>query len=598
MAVIDLKMAVQIDMEQLDKLQEKMKKTDEIFLKKIEKATTILPKGAEKVNHAWLQMVSKVGVYVDKLVENIKKGFDQICSKMDEMKEILSGIRQDLGGLEESISFGTLIESTITAIGAILTIGSAFVTLKGSAAAALASIGSALGSLLLLLGEGALIVGTFLAAFKLTDWILEITGARKYIDDFMFWIVDNFLSIKDEIVDAINYLVDYPEERLNVFKQFMVNALDSIVGGIKTAFNKIWEFLLSKPQWSIDLVESIKGFFVDTWESISKSFTEGLSSAWGAVEAFFNKSIAWIKSVFDISDFIKGVGSQIINKLKEGASEAWDKTKKFFENKVNWVKELWQFRKSPPFSIIYGYGTGFMEAFCQGIIDKTPLLESTLDSVAAKAEASLQIPVEAFASGSLTSGLGISADISATLDPIKDQFNDVYDHFGKVEQDAHDKSLTGWKDWGSSLTSFLDQLFKTNITAAYQTLKSGFSDLFSIFKGGGAASQGGLLGGLLDGASAEDGGLAAGGEASLSKGGGMLSKIGAALGPIGQIASVVMQIPQIVKQVWASIKDFAKSIASLFGGIGRDIKGLIKYVCYRNYTNFLYKRCCFSFAML
>jgi hypothetical protein len=81
MSIIDLKMVVEVDMEQLDKLREKMKQTDELFLKKIEKATTILPKGVEKVDHAWLQMVSKVGVYVDKLVEYIKRGFDQICYK-------------------------------------------------------------------------------------------------------------------------------------------------------------------------------------------------------------------------------------------------------------------------------------------------------------------------------------------------------------------------------------------------------------------------------------------------------------------------------------------------------------------------------------
>ena len=54
----------------------------------------------------------------------------------------------------------------------------------------------------------------------------------------------------------------------------------------------------------------------------------------------------------------------------------------------------------------------------------------------------------------------------------------------------------------------------------------------------------------------------------------MLSKIGAALGPYGKIASVIMQIPQIVKQVWASIKNFAKELASLFGGIGNFIKNI------------------------
>jgi hypothetical protein len=87
MAVIDLTMAVEVDTEQLDKLQEKMKQTDEVFLKKIEKATSILPKGAEKVNHAWLQMVSKVGVYVDKFLKLMKRGFGQVCRKICNAKQ-------------------------------------------------------------------------------------------------------------------------------------------------------------------------------------------------------------------------------------------------------------------------------------------------------------------------------------------------------------------------------------------------------------------------------------------------------------------------------------------------------------------------------
>jgi hypothetical protein len=518
MAVIDLQMAVEVDTEQLDKLQEKMKQTDELFLKKIEKATTILPKGVEKVNHAWLQMMSKVGVYVDKFIDNIRSGIEIICSKMDEMKEILSGIRQDLGGLEEALNRSTLIQffttvgatifsvsaTLLTAKGSIAVLGAVFAELGSFAGAALASIGSALGPLLLLLGEGALIVGTFLAAFKFTDWILEITGARKYIDDFMFWIVDNFLSIKDEIVDAINYLVDYPEERLNVLKQFMVNVLDSIVGGIKTAFDKVWKFLTSKPQWSVDLVESIKSFFVDTWESISKSFTEGLSSAWGAVETFFNKNIAWIKSVFDISDFIKGIGKQIIDKFKQGLSDGWEGAKDFFtKNVVNWLRGKLQLSNSPPFTIPYECGLGIMAAYSKGMKENLPLLESTLNEINTKVETGLQNP---------------EVDMNQWfLDNIP--YERDYSNLALLPPVASNK--TG-----------IDQS---------QTKKGG---------GEGAAKDSGFFGGLW--------------------------------------SSFKSAVDDLKKQF--GFGGGKGLLGNLFGGIGRDIKGLIKYVCYRNYTNFLYKQ--------
>ncbi len=459
---IDLRFTVELDTKQLEEVKKKMEKADAEFLKKIEKATTILPKGIEKVDHAWLQMVSKVGVYVDKLVKHIRSGIELICMKIDEMKTIMESISGDLAGLEESISFGTLIESTITAIGAILTIGSAFVALKGSVAAALASIGSALSPFLLLLGKAALVVGVFVAAFKLTDWILEITGARKYIDDFMFWIVDNFISIKDEIVDAINYLVDYPAERLYVFKEY---------------------------------------------------------------------------------------GKNVINYLKEGLLSAWGGIKNVINDKVDWIKDKLQFRKSPPFSIIYGYGLGFMEAFCQGIMDKTPLLESTLDAVATKAEANLQIPVEAFASGSLTSGLGLSAGAGAVLMPLKDDFKNFYDDITSFEKDAQQKSLTGWKFWADSIIDFFSSIHG-GIKGTYESLKTGFTDIFNIFQGPQVSPD--FVGPVQEQ--------------------GLFSKIGAALGPIGSVTGVIMQIPQIIKQVWSSIKDFAKSIAGLFGWMSEEEK--------------------------
>jgi hypothetical protein len=50
-----------------------------------------LPKGIEKVDHAWLQMVSKVGVYVDNLVEHLREIVDVINKEINP-KAILSCI--------------------------------------------------------------------------------------------------------------------------------------------------------------------------------------------------------------------------------------------------------------------------------------------------------------------------------------------------------------------------------------------------------------------------------------------------------------------------------------------------------------------------
>jgi len=451
-------MAVEVDMEQLDKLQEKMKQTDELFLKKMEKATTILPKGVEKVDHAWLKMVSKVGVYVDKLIQHTRSGIELICSKMDEMKNILSGIRDDLAEIEKAIDKGTLVQGFITLTASVLSVSATFLTAKGSVVA----FAAALSPLLLLLGKGALIVGTFIAALKFTDWILEITGARKYIDDFMFWVVDKFINIKDEIVEGINYLVDYPAERLYVFKEYGKNVINY--------------------------------------------FREGLLSAWGGVKNLIN-------------------------------------------DKVDWLKDKLQFRKSPPFSIIYGYGLRFMEAFCQGIMDKTPLLESTLDTVAAKAEAILQIPVEALATGSLSKSSGLSAGAGSVLMPLKDDFKNFYHDITSFEKDAQQKSLTGWKFWADSIIDFFSSIHG-GIQGTYESLKGGFSDIFNIFKGPQVSPD--FVGPVQEQ--------------------GLFSKIGAALGPIGKVAGVIMQIQQIIKQVWASIKDFAKGIASLFGWMTEEEK--------------------------
>lgn len=213
MAVIDLKMAFEVDTKQLDKLQDKMKQADALLLKKIEKATSVLPKGIEKVDHAMLQMMSKAGVYVDKLVEHIRSGIELICSKMDEMKSIIEAIRGDLAELEEALNRSSLIQFFTTVYAAIFSFLGTLAVAKGSASAAIASIGAALSPLLLLLGKAALIVGKFFVAFKATDALLELTGLRKYIDDFMLSIVENFWELKD----SMSYLSDQTfKELLNL----------------------------------------------------------------------------------------------------------------------------------------------------------------------------------------------------------------------------------------------------------------------------------------------------------------------------------------------------------------------------------------------
>jgi hypothetical protein len=88
-------------------------------------------------------------------------------------------------------------------------------------------------------------------------------------------------------------------------------------------------------------------------------------------------------------------------------------------------------------------------------------------------------------------------------------------------------------------------------------------------------------------------------------GGGLLGLLGSfggqqegILGTVQQFASMIPGIGTMISGIIGGIGVAFNALKSLFGGLRRDIKALIKCVCYRNYTNFLYKQCCFSLVML
>jgi hypothetical protein len=145
------------------------------------------------------------------------------------------------------------------------------------------------------------------------------------------------------------------------------------------------------------------------------------------------------------------------------------------------------------------------------------------------------------------------------LDKLYAAVDEFYAKKWALEDEALMKSKAGWKQWGDWLIDFFSSIHG-GIKGTYESLKTGFTDIFSAFKGKETIEMGPPA--PWETLKGEEGDVS------------FLSKIGAALGPIGKVASVIMQIPQIVKQVWASIKDFAKSIASLFGCIVYFIKNI------------------------
>jgi len=200
-----------------------------------------------------------------------------------------------------------------------------------------------------------------------------------------------------------------------------------------------------------------------------------------------------------------------------------------------------------------------IDTVTEGLTD----LANEIDVIQKKSEAVFPLNLSAEATGLLGAREIVSAGAEAVLMPLKDDFKNFYDDITSFEKDAQQKSLTGWKFWADSIIALFSSIYG-GIKGTYESLKTGISDIFDIFKSK-QVKEADPFSGL--------GGLSAGAEASLGKSDvGFLSKIGAALGPIGKVASIIMQIPQIVKQVWDSIKEFAKGIASLFGWMSEEEK--------------------------
>jgi len=93
MAAIDLSMAVDLDTTQLDDFQSKLAKANSEFLQKMEKALASVPKMVEKVSSSMLKMLSKISTNLKNLVQAFKNGIEQICGKMDDLKNIISNTK-------------------------------------------------------------------------------------------------------------------------------------------------------------------------------------------------------------------------------------------------------------------------------------------------------------------------------------------------------------------------------------------------------------------------------------------------------------------------------------------------------------------------
>jgi len=302
-------------------------------------------------------------------------------------------------------------------------------------------------------------------------------------------------------------------------------------------------FLYTKYLKEMDLIKPLERLGIAIhdflWPKAEQSPTIGqiIKETYENIADILKTGIDTLKdSALSTKDALLNVGKETFESFKSGFTSAWGDVKKFFEEKVGWIKELFQFSKSPAFSIIYGYGMCFMEAFCKGLKDKTPLLESTLQDINSKTKTALELS----ASGISGAGAGAAGEASVTFNNLQNEMQGFYDNFGKVEKDAQEKSKTGWKGWADSIMGFFGGIWGS-IKGTYEQFKSGFSELSKSWAAG--AEKGGFWGGLK-----------------------------ASLPGIGSMIGMISQIPQIIKQVWNSIKNFAQGIAKLFGWMTEEEK--------------------------
>jgi hypothetical protein len=127
-----------------------------------------------------------------------------------------------------------------------------------------------------------------------------------------------------------------------------------------------------------------------------------------------------------------------------------------------------------------------------------------------------------------------------TMDDVKYDYGYTLKELAEQAQQFRKKDLTGWKTWADGIVGLFGNIW-SSIKGTYKQFETGFQDIGKSWSTG--AEKGGFFGGLQ-----------------------------ASLPGIGSMIGLLTKVPEIIKQVWASIKDFARSIASLFGWMSEEEK--------------------------
>jgi polyhydroxyalkanoate synthesis regulator phasin len=468
MAAINLSMAVEIDTTQLDELNNKLEESNKKFLEKVEKVCTVIPKMVEKLNYNLLQMMSKVAIYFNKLMEYIKIRFDQLFIKINDLRENIESIKVNLLELQNSINFSTWIQGSITAVGVIIAIGTALITAKSSAAALFTTIKSYL-------------VPAFAALQATIVPLLPLLAAGAAAIALAIYCSKKLKQLSSEYNKEMIAIYNQGEttwKRNTEILGKIAKEAGTNAGQLVATYGTVDAALAACRRSTVNLGEAYRKVVVEEQKrahNILPDMTNQQNKvAQGAVElskeisSLVNGELKLISTTGKVTNEIK--------ELKEECDTALPSLKKFIaEGKLGDLAHL----------------------------DTSKKLEAFLAPSAELDDYALDMPVR-----------------GGILNP--------------------KKLLPSMKDWANSLMEMFSGI-SSSIQATFDRLRGGFDDIFKGFQAG--AAKGGILGGITG-----------------------------ALGPIGSIVGLIGNIPEILKQLWSSVKDFAKSIASLFGWMSEEEK--------------------------
>ena len=259
-----------------------------------------------------------------------------------------------------------------------------------------------------------------------------------------------------------------------------------------------------------------------------KNWIIGITNFKNTVEDFStDKSIVSLSKNLEngISSLEKGIG---------GLEKKFD----VFDNKLKSNKESLDLYKqvmadtSDPFAK--------SASAISNVKDSLTGLTNEIDVLQEKCEKTFPLDLSVEASGLLGVRGIASAGMSAVLSPLKEEWIGIRGYIEKAEEDFQQESLTSWKAWSDAILGLFGGIW-SSIKGTYEQFKTGFEDISKSWSTG--AEKGGFFGGLQ-----------------------------ASLPGIGSIVGLLTKVPEIVKQLWSSIKDFAKGIASLFGGLNEEEK--------------------------